>query len=178
MAVHVGPLRHTLTSIDFCGTTSTMLVKQQEDQCGLDQNCSHDCQDVSAILLPCRRIAKQDFATRRQPVLGDAPALHFPPVKHWACKLDRWSADFARLFSAKDANGNCSRLPAAIGHQKERTAYNRAAEEGFVIRKNRRVSNGMKSFQRPIAFEYDARRVDNHQLPENRSVRRERRGLF
>src|SRR6476620_1003615 len=128
MAVHVGQLRHTLTSFDFGGTTSPMLVKQPEDQCGLDQNCSGDCQDVSAILFPCRRIAKQDFATRRQAVLGGGRVLQKKPVKHWACKLDRWSADFARLFSAKDANGNGSRLPAAIGHQKERTAYNRAAE--------------------------------------------------
>ena len=86
--------------------------------------------------------------------------------------------DFARLFSAKDANGNGGRLPAAISHQEKRAAYNRAAEEGFVIRKNRRVSNGMKSCQWPVAFVYDARRIDNHQLPENRSVRRERGGLF
>src|SRR6478736_2899425 len=110
MAVHVGQLRHTLTSFDFGGTTSPMLVKQPEDQCGLDQNCSGDCQDVSAILFPCRRIAKQDFATRRKLVLANAPALHFPPVKYWACKLHGWWPDFTRLLSVKDANGSGGRL--------------------------------------------------------------------
>jgi hypothetical protein len=59
--------------------------------------------------------------------------------------LDWRCPDFARILSAKDANGYGSRLSAAIGHQEKRTAYDRAAEEGFVIRKNRRVSDGMKS---------------------------------
>jgi hypothetical protein len=59
--------------------------------------------------------------------------------------LDWWCPDFARLLSAKDANGNGSRLSAAIGHQEKRAAYDRAAEEGFIIRKNRRVSDGVKS---------------------------------
>jgi len=59
--------------------------------------------------------------------------------------LDRWCPDFARLLSAKDANGNGGRLLAAIGHQEKRAANDPAAEERFVIRKNRRVSDGMKS---------------------------------
>jgi hypothetical protein len=92
--------------------------------------------------------------------------------------LDWWWPDFARLLSAKDADGNGSRLSAAIGHHYKWAAYDRAAEEGFVIRKNRRISDGMESCYWRVAFMYDPRRIDNHQLPEDRSVRRERGGLF
>jgi hypothetical protein len=47
-------------------------------------------------------------------------------------------SDFARLLSAKDANGNgACRLPSAT---LEAGPYDRAAEEGFIVRKNRALA--------------------------------------
>src|SRR6476620_962501 len=122
-----------------------MFIQQAHDQEGLREYNGGDQKNLPTILIPYRRTTKQDFAARRQTAFANAPALHFPPVKYWACKLDWCCPDFARLLSAKDTNGNGSRLSAGIGHQKKRAAYDRASEEGFVIRKNRRIGDGMKS---------------------------------
>src|SRR6476620_2428292 len=122
-----------------------MLIQLPKDQRGLDQNCSRNRQNVGTILFPCRRITEKDFASWRQTAFADAPALHLPPIKHWARKLNWGYLNFAWLFSAEDADGNGSGLLAAIGYQEKWAAYDRAAEERFVIRKNRRVSDSVKS---------------------------------
>lgn len=83
-------------------------------------------------------------------------------------QIGRGRVDVARLLSAEDANGNGGRLSAGVSHQEERPPYNLAAEEGFVIGKNRRVRDGMKPCQWRATFVYDTRRIDDHQLPEDR----------
>src|SRR5262245_10388426 len=154
-----------------------MFVQKAGDERGLYKNNRKNKCDLPLVLLPNARIAKINLASGGQAALANAPALHFPPVKHRVCKLHGWRADLARLLSAKDANGNGGCLSAGVGDQEKRATDYAMAEEGFVIRKNRRVSDGMKPCYWRIAFVYHARRVDDHQLPEDRRLLGKRGGM-
>src|SRR5262245_59475288 len=139
-----------------------MLIDQPGNQRTLPKKEGANHQNFRSISAPRGRITEENLASGRQPALADAPALHLPPVEHRPSKLDGRYFDVARFFSSEDANGNSGCLPAGVGHQEKRPAYNFATEEGFVIRKNRGVSDLMKPCQRRSTFVYNARRIDDH----------------
>ena len=152
-------------------------VQQPADECGLGQQRREDGQNLQLVPVPDGRFAEINFAARRQAAFADAPALHFSPVEHRPRKLDRRHLDVARLLATKDANGNCGCLSASVSRQEKRTADN-MAEEGFVIRKNRRICDGVQPWQRRDTFVHDTRRIDDHQLPEDGGLWRQRGGVF
>ena len=86
--------------------------------------------------------------------------------------------DIPRLLAAEDANGDGRRLPASLLNGEHWTTDNLTGEEGLVIRKDRRVGDSMEPGQRSVALVHDTGRIDDHQLPEDRGMRRQRRGLF
>src|SRR4029453_15757475 len=118
-----------------------MFVDEPGDQRALKQKCRYRCQDWYSILLPYRQIAECDLTSRRQAGLTDAPALHFPPIILRICKSAGRYLDVARLFAPEDTNGDCSCPPAPIGHRVHRATNDLRAEEGALIRKNRRVGD-------------------------------------
>ena len=143
-AIHMGQFGYGIASEDLGTIAAAILIDQPGDQRDLRQKNGADGQNFHPVSFPCGRIAKEDLAAGRQAALADAPALHLPPVEHRACKLDGRRIDVARLLSAEDANGNGSCLSAGISRREQRPAHDLAAEEGFVIGKNRCLGDGVQ----------------------------------
>src|SRR6266850_299204 len=80
-AVDMGKFRHALPGLHFGKLPPTMLMQQDRDKSGLYQKNRDDECDLPRIPLPRRWHPKQDFASRWQAALADAPALHLPPIE-------------------------------------------------------------------------------------------------
>ena len=57
-------------------------------------------------------------------------------------------------------------------HRVHRTADDCLTEEGTIVRENRRVGRGGELVQRVVRLVRNPRRIDIHQMPEDRAVRR------
>src|SRR5215211_5180021 len=152
--------------------------KQPRDQSALHQKHGTEHQNLYAILFPCGLTTKENLASRGQAALANPPALHLPPVILRRSKSDRRYFDVARVLAAKNANGNLGRPSAYFEHRDVWAANNLTAEEGIRIAENRCVGDSMKPCQRYALFVRDTRRIDHHQLPEDRGLRWERSGVL
>src|SRR6476660_7589459 len=80
IAVDVGKLRQALARFDFGETAATPFMEQSADQRSLDEDHAGNQRHLPTIFFPDAGLMKQDFASRGQVALADAPALHLPPV--------------------------------------------------------------------------------------------------
>src|SRR5262249_54935592 len=152
----------------FGTTSSESLVKQPGNQCALQYNDGKKPQKFTVMLPPVRPCAEIDLAPRRQAVLPDAPALQFPPIKLRTCKLDGRPLDVSRLLASQDAHGHGGCLSAPLKHREHWATDKLAAEEGIVIGEDGRAGDGVKPCQCLVPLVHRTRRIDDHQLPENR----------
>src|SRR5215472_8457219 len=159
-------------------TTMPPLVKQPSDDRSLEQDHSTNRQKLRTILVPYSRFAKINLASGHQATFADAPALHFPPVEFRFCKPGGWYLDVASALAAEDTNGHRGCQAAPLADRVHRAANNLTAKKRVIMRKNGRVGDGIKPFQRFVVFMHDTRRINVHQMPEDRGLRWKRSRVF
>src|SRR5438132_7299979 len=111
MAVEVYKLHQALTRFDFGETAAMPFMQQSADQRSLDQDYDRNQRQLPTIFFPGAGLTKQDFASRRQVALADAPALHLPPVVPRRCKSDRLNFDIGQLLATEDPDRSIGGLP-------------------------------------------------------------------
>src|SRR5258708_11381827 len=114
VAVEVRELHQALTRFDFGEMTATPFMQQSADQRSLDQDYDRNQRQLPGIFFPGAGLTKQDFASRRQVALADAPALHLPPVVFRRRKSYWLHLDIARLLATKDTDRGICGLPAGL----------------------------------------------------------------
>src|ERR1700730_14397453 len=122
MAVEVCKLRQALTRFDFGETPATPFTQQSADQRSLDQDYDRNQRKLPSIFFPDSGLTKQDFASRRQVALADAPALHLPPVVLRRRKSYWLHLDIARLLATEYTDRGIGGLPAGFIDRMHRAA--------------------------------------------------------
>src|SRR3984893_19387336 len=102
ITVEVCKLRHALARFDFGETATPPFVEQSADQPSLDQDHARNQRQLPTKSFPDAGLTKQDFASRGQVALIDAPTLHLPPVVLRRRKSYWLHLDIARLLATED----------------------------------------------------------------------------
>src|SRR5882757_525940 len=139
LAVEVCKLCQALTRFDFGQTTVMPFTQQSADQRSLDQDYDRNQRQLPGILFPDAGLAKQDFASRRQVALADAPALDLSPIVFRRRKPDWLHLDIGRLLAAEDTDRGVGGLPAGLLNRMHRAADGIAVEKRFLEGKDRGV---------------------------------------
>ena len=81
-AIHIGELGHRVARHHLGGAAAAVLVDEPDDEGRLHEKHGGGRHNLGAILLPCLRVAKTDFAALGQSRLADSPALQLAPIEH------------------------------------------------------------------------------------------------
>src|SRR5712671_7058539 len=104
IAVDMREFHQALARLHLGETAATPFMEHSADQHPLDEDHARDQRHLPTISFPDARLTIQDFASRREVALADAPALHLTPVVLWRRKSDRLDLDVARLLATEDSD--------------------------------------------------------------------------
>src|SRR5258708_8612884 len=110
IAVDMREFRQALARLDLGETAATTFVEHSADQRPLDEDHARDQRQLPTVSFPDARLTKQDFTSRGQVALADAPPLHLAPVVLRRRKSDRLDLDISRLLPTDDADRRSDRL--------------------------------------------------------------------
>ena len=118
-AIGVGGERQVPAAVDLGALPCAALEQEPDDQERLDDQCAGRAQNRAPVFAPQAGSSIAHDAARRQPALGDAPALQLAPVEYrLARRLGRYP-DAARRRAVQDSNGHVGRVVTEVvdGHQ-------------------------------------------------------------
>src|SRR5258707_544121 len=165
MAVEVCKLPQAVSRFDFGEMAAAPFTQQSPDQRSLDQDYDRNQRQLPTIFFPGAGLTKQDFASRRQVALADAPALHLPPIVFRRRKSYWLHLDIARLLATEDSDRSIGGLPARFIDPMHRATHGISVEKRFLEGKDRGVRNRMEPPQGEIAFMGDTSRRHRNQAP-------------
>ena len=87
---------------------AAMLEQQPCDQRGLQKNDRNGPDDLLAVVIPQRGLAKAYLASDRQPVFADPEALQLSPVENGSGEITGGNRNLRNIFAVKDTQRESS----------------------------------------------------------------------